>query len=43
MASIGIETEKYELSFICRKPLSVLSEEAEGKSVKFYDIRLGKI
>ena len=42
MASYGIETEKEELSFVCRKPLNVLKAEADGKPIKFYDIQLEK-
>ena len=32
MASYGVETEKLELSYVCRKPLAVLKKEADGKA-----------
>ena len=42
MASHGIETEKQELSFVCRKPLTELKARAGTKPVKYYDIQIAK-
>lgn len=38
MASYGIETEKLELSYVCRKPPAVLKKEAKGKAIKYYTL-----
>ena len=42
MASYGVETEKLELSYVCRKPLAVLKKEADGKAIKYYTLQIEK-
>ena len=42
MASYGIETEKLELSYVCRKSLGVLKKEANGKEIKYYTLQIEK-
>ena len=42
MASYGIETEKLELSYVCRKPLADLKKEAKGKEIKYYTLQIEK-
>lgn len=43
MATYGIETEKLELSYVCRKPKSVLEKEAKGKEIKYYTLQTDKV